>query len=91
MKRKCRDAEARLYEYLDGEMSRFRRWRLRRHLEACPPCGDGFSFEARLKQKVRDGCADEVPEELWNRISMFLRHNGVTDASAEPTAGGSDV
>jgi mycothiol system anti-sigma-R factor len=91
MKKKCLDAERRLYEYLDGEMGRIKRWRLKRHLKACPPCEDGYSFESKLKRKIHDGCAEEVPEELWNRISTFIRHNGVTDASAEPNAGGSDV
>jgi len=91
MSRKCRDAEARLYEYLDGEMGWFKRWRLRRHLKSCPPCHDGYAFEARLKQKVREDCADEVPAELWNRLQTFIRQNAETDGSAEPTVGGSDV
>jgi mycothiol system anti-sigma-R factor len=91
MKKKCLDAEARLYEYLDGEMGRVKRWRLSRHLRKCPPCHDGYSFESALKDKIRAGCADDVPEELWNRIRSLFRQSDVTDASAEPMAGGSDV
>ena len=75
MSKKCIDAEARLYEYLDGEMGPIRRWRLARHLKKCPPCGDGYSFEAKLKEKIRTDCVDEVPEELWNRIRTAIRHN----------------
>jgi mycothiol system anti-sigma-R factor len=91
MKRTCQETEARLYEFLDHELGFMDRWRIRRHLRRCPPCQSGASFENRLRHKIRAGCADEIPEELWNRIRTFIRHNGVTDASAEPTAGGSDV
>jgi mycothiol system anti-sigma-R factor len=91
MKSKCRETQEKVYQYLDGEIGVLRRWRMRRHLRQCPPCGDGFSFESRLKQKVREDCVDEIPEELMSRINSFLRKNGVTDPSAGPTAGGSDV
>lgn len=81
MKAKCRDAEAKLYQYLDGEMGRFSRWRLRRHLRNCPPCSEGYAFEEKLKRKVRDECVDDVPKELLDRIKTFLRQNGPTDTS----------
>ena len=71
----CQDTESKVYEYLDGEIGRFRRWRIRRHLRKCPPCSDGFQFEAKLKEKIRSANVDEVPEELWNHISTFLRQN----------------
>jgi mycothiol system anti-sigma-R factor len=91
MKPDCRETQEKVYQYLDGEMGVLRRWRVRRHLRRCPPCGDGFTFESHLKQRVREGCMEEVPPELLSRISSFLRQNGGTDPSAGPTAGGSDV
>ncbi len=91
MKRACDDSRARVYSYLDGEIGRYRRWKIRRHLRRCPPCTDGFSFERKLQMKIRDDCVDDVPEELYDRLSAFLRENGPTDESADPTAGGLDV
>jgi len=91
MKSDCRKAQAKVYRYLDGEMGRLARWRVTRHLRRCPPCTDGFSFEAKLQQRVRADCVDDVPEELMVRITTFLHQNGSTDTSADPTAGGSDV
>ena len=91
MSHNCEEAQAKLYHYLDSEMGFYRRWRVRRHLRRCPPCSGGFSFESKLQQKIRSDCVDEVPEELMQRITSFIRQNGPTDTSAEPTAGGSDV
>ncbi len=91
MKPDCREAQAEVYTYLDGEMGFFRKWRMKRHLRDCPPCADGFSFESKLQQKVREDCVEDVPEELMVRVKTFLRQNGPTDPSADPTAGGSDV
>lgn len=91
MKTDCRKAQEKVYNYLDGEMGRLATWRVRRHLRRCPPCTDGFSFESKLQQKIRQDCVDDVPEELMVRITTLLRKNGVTDTSADPTAGGSDV
>jgi len=91
MKSDCRKAQAKVYLYLDSEMGFYRRWRVRRHLRLCPPCADGFSFESKLQQKVREDCVEDVPEELLDRVKVFLRDNGPTNPSADPTAGGSDV
>jgi len=91
MKRDCSEAQAEVYEYLDGEMGFLKRWRMKRHLRDCPPCTDGFSFESKLQQKIRQDCVDDVPEELLARVKTFIRQNGPTDTSADPNAGGSDV
>ena len=87
----CHKAQVKVYHYLDGEIGRYRRWRIQRHLRRCPPCTDGFSFESKLQQRIREDCVDDVPEELMARLTTFLRQNGPTDTSVDPTAGGSDV
>lgn len=91
MKTNCHEAQARVYGYLDGEISRYRAWRIRRHLRRCRPCTDGFSFEQKFMQKIHDDCVEDVPEELVSRLKTFLSENGPADTSADPTAGGSDV
>ena len=47
----CDKAMYRVYHYLDGEMTVWRRWSIRRHLGKCPPCAQGFDFEIELRNE----------------------------------------
>jgi hypothetical protein len=55
----CDKAIYRVYGYLDGELTVWRRWTIRRHLGKCPPCAQGFDFE--LKQRIADALGLSVP------------------------------
>ena len=61
-----------LYHYLDGELTVWRRWTIKRHLGRCPPCAQGFDFEVELRQVVSMKCRDEAPAELRRRIAEQL-------------------
>ena len=69
----CDDATAKLYNYLDGETRAFRRWRVRRHLRVCFSCEEGAKFEARLKMRIKEGCREDLPRELEDKIRAFIR------------------
>jgi len=69
----CEKASYRVYSYLDGELTVWRRWSIRRHLDKCPPCAQGFGFEVELRQVVSAKCRDEVPDDLRRRIVDALR------------------
>lgn len=75
----CSEASERMYHYLDGEIGPIRRWRIKRHLRRCDPCHGGFDFETKLKDKVRDGCAEEMPRELFDRLIASLRESDAGD------------
>jgi mycothiol system anti-sigma-R factor len=68
----CDKAFHRMYYYLDGEITVWRRWKIRRHLDRCPPCAQGFDFEVELRQVVATRCRDEMPPELKRRIADTL-------------------
>lgn len=68
----CDKAFHRMYHYLDGELTVWRRWVITRHLEQCPPCGQGFEFEIELRQVIASRCRDEVPEALRRRIAESI-------------------
>jgi mycothiol system anti-sigma-R factor len=68
----CDKATYRVYGYIDGELTFYRRWSIRRHLNKCPPCAQGFDFEAELRQVVSSKCRDEVPDDLRRRIIQAL-------------------
>jgi len=68
----CEKASVRIYGYLDGELTVWRRWTIRRHLDKCPPCAQGFDFELEIRQVVSSKCHDEAPEALRRRIAEAL-------------------
>jgi mycothiol system anti-sigma-R factor len=68
----CDKAIYRVYHYLDGELTVWRRWTIRRHLHRCPPCSQGFDFEVELRQVVSSKCRDEAPSELRQRIAEAI-------------------
>ena len=69
----CEKAQALAYRYLDGEMVWFRRIRVSYHLRRCPPCEHGYHFEELLKQRVHDGCHQEIPTPVYERLRASLR------------------
>ena len=68
----CEKAIYRVYGYLDGELTFYRRWSIKRHLHRCPPCAQGFDFEVELRQVISAKCRDEVPEQLRRRIAEAI-------------------
>jgi mycothiol system anti-sigma-R factor len=79
MSHNCEKTQAQVYLYLDQELTLWRRVRIWWHLKRCPPCGDGFVFERKLKQRVHDDCREEPPRELYDRLRAFLRENETDD------------
>jgi mycothiol system anti-sigma-R factor len=68
----CDKAIYQIYEYLDGELTVWKRLAITRHLDDCPPCAHGYDFEIELRQVVASKCRDEVPLELKRRIADAL-------------------
>jgi mycothiol system anti-sigma-R factor len=70
----CDDALHTIYHYLDGELTDERRAQIQAHLEACPPCFEGFDFEAELRIVIAKKCYGQVPESLRARIAGAIDH-----------------
>jgi mycothiol system anti-sigma-R factor len=68
----CDGAIHRVYEYLDGELTMWKRRAIARHLDECPPCAEGFTFEIELRRVVVSKCHEEVPADLKARIAQQL-------------------
>ena len=73
MKHSCERALSLAHRYIDGEMIWFRRRRVEWHLNRCQQCDEGFLFERRLKQRVHDGCREEIPIVVYERLRAVLR------------------
>jgi mycothiol system anti-sigma-R factor len=76
MSKFCEKSAAQVYEYLDQELNWYRRFKIMTHLRRCPPCADGYRFETKLKERIRQGCHEDLPPELLERMRAFLRQHG---------------
>jgi mycothiol system anti-sigma-R factor len=83
----CDDAIIRIYQYLDGELTIWRRRAIARHLDECPPCAEGFDFEIELRQVIASKCRDEVPPELKRRIAEAIGLPGEPRRGFPPVGG----
>jgi mycothiol system anti-sigma-R factor len=72
----------RVYEYLDGELTVWKRRAITRHLDECPPCAEGFTFEIEIRRVIVSKCVEEAPQELKQRIALAL---GIVEA-ADPAS-----
>ncbi|MGH8873650.1 MAG: zf-HC2 domain-containing protein [Acidimicrobiia bacterium] len=70
---RCDEALTRLYPYLDRELTWYRRLRVRFHLRRCPPCGNVYAFEDRLRTVIRQKCREEIPPEVIERLRQVVR------------------
>jgi mycothiol system anti-sigma-R factor len=68
----CAQALARVYEYLDGEMSPADLHRIREHIEDCGPCLQQYDLDIALKALVRRSCQESAPADLRERIMVKL-------------------
>ena len=74
----CDETIAKLYVYLDGELTEQRRIEIARHLDLCGPCVGAFGFEAELRKLIASRCHDHVPESLRARVAQALREERAT-------------
>jgi anti-sigma factor (TIGR02949 family) len=68
----CSAMIARLYNFLDGELTDVRRVKIMSHLEACPSCYSAYDFEAELRIVIRERCQTHVPADLMTRIQLAI-------------------
>ena len=69
----CQEVLARLYTFLDGELTEERRAKIRHHLDECSPCLEAFEFEAELRQMVANRLRDRVPDALRLKICALIK------------------
>jgi mycothiol system anti-sigma-R factor len=79
----CEHAHLRVYEYLDGELTVWKRLAITRHLDDCPPCAEGFTFEIDLRRVIVSKCSEDVPSELKTRIAIALGIIEAIDPASE--------
>lgn len=71
--RKCHDALDRVYFYLDGELTWYKRFQVKRHLRKCNGCTGAYGFEERFLQVVKERSGEEPPPEFVERLQQYLK------------------
>jgi mycothiol system anti-sigma-R factor len=65
----CSEVLHRVYEYLDGEMTKDDTVKIKHHLEECGPCLKQYDLDQAVKALVKRSCAcEEAPVELRTTI-----------------------
>ncbi len=65
----CRQIQASVHDYLDGELPASNAEIVSEHLQFCPDCAYLVQFESAVRARVRECCsADAAPPELRVRI-----------------------
>ncbi|GAB3444269.1 hypothetical protein GCM10027517_23710 [Phycicoccus ginsengisoli] len=65
----CSEVLHRVYEYLDGEMTRDDTEKIKQHLDECGPCLKEYDLDQALKALVKRSCENEAaPVELRTQI-----------------------
>lgn len=73
MSEECDEALTNLYLLLDDEMDdELEAARIRAHLSDCPPCGNIFTFEHRLRMVVRSRLQEQVDPAILERIRVVI-------------------
>lgn len=69
----CKDCETtaeaaerleRIYEYLDGALTRQDISEVQKHLSDCPECASDYDLECVIRSVVKRSCTEQAPEML---------------------------
>ena len=75
----CRDVLAKVYDFLDGEVTPDDHARIAQHLDECAPCLRQYGLEQAVKALVHRSCGCEhAPEQLRVQIVTRIRQISVT-------------
>lgn len=69
----CEETLAKLYTFLDGEMTQARKAKIRHHLDECSPCLEAYEFESELRLMIAAKSRDTCPDELRRKIAQILK------------------
>jgi mycothiol system anti-sigma-R factor len=71
----CSEVLAKVYEYIDNEISQADWQKIRQHLDECRQCLEEYGLEKAVKSVVRRAAGwDTAPPELRAKVMMRIRH-----------------
>jgi mycothiol system anti-sigma-R factor len=80
----CEDLAERIERFLDGELDATEARELDAHLDDCLPCTSERELRARIRELVREGCAERAPADLVARVrARLVETAGAADSGAD--------
>lgn len=73
----CQETLARLYTFLDGELTQDRKAKIRQHLDECSPCLEAYEFESELRSMIASKSRDRCPDALRAKVAAILKNGRV--------------
>ncbi|NNN19704.1 MAG: mycothiol system anti-sigma-R factor [Acidimicrobiaceae bacterium] len=73
----CQETIARLYTFLDGELTQDRKEKIRQHLDECSPCLEAFEFESELRSMIASKSRDRCPDSIRAKVEAILKYGKV--------------
>ncbi|MBI2844656.1 MAG: zf-HC2 domain-containing protein [Armatimonadetes bacterium] len=71
----CRQAQEKLFDYLDREIGERDRQRVEEHLAMCEACTRRFGFERKLLDQIREKAGRQgLPSDVKRRLAAMLRN-----------------
>lgn len=77
----CEHAVDYVYQYIDDELTFWRRVRIRLHLKRCGHCTSAVEFERALKARIAESGKSEPPPELFDTLRALIRQERNTGDS----------
>jgi anti-sigma factor (TIGR02949 family) len=68
------DRMQRIYEYVDGALSREDLAEIKAHLDSCPECAEEHNLECLIRSVVKRSCQEAAPQTLKERILDKISH-----------------
>ncbi len=72
----CKDAVARLWDYLDRHLEERQETELEQHLGLCRHCCGELEFAQQVRTKLSDTATTRLPAETRTRLESTLRRLG---------------
>ena len=74
---KCNIYHELISAWMDNEISSFEKQELQEHLDQCPDCRAVWKSMSRLQEQIQRLAKPDVPDELWNQITMKIGFFGI--------------
>ena len=62
----------RIYDFVDGALSRDELWAVQAHLDTCPECSAEYDLECIIRSVMRRSCTEPAPQDLKSRIMVRI-------------------
>lgn len=69
---RCEQEINKIYEYLDGAISKDDLVALKKHLRDCKDCSHEYDLELMIREAIKRSCCEKAPAELKEKIRLSI-------------------